>query len=85
MSLLLIKIVLYSTLLKPHTIAYKYSLGDNEYFESNIKLVGNIAYRIITKIQRNAIKSAGNSYQVGNWHRLKTKFIIKTTKSLTIK
>lgn len=79
------KIVLYSTLLKPHTMTYKYSLEDNEYFEGNIKLVGNIIYRIIAKLQRNAIKQAGNTYQVGNWRRLKNKFIIKNTKSLTIK
>jgi hypothetical protein len=84
-SLLFIKIVLYSTLLKPHTMTYKFSLGDNEYFESNIKLVGNILYRIITKIQRNAIKNSSKTFQIGNWRKLSNKFIVKTTKSLTMK
>lgn len=83
-TLLLVKIVLYSTLLKPHTLSKQESIN-SEYFENNIKLIGNIFYLLVTRIQKTYIHNSKKIYEIGNWRKLRQRFIIKPTTSMTIK
>lgn len=78
------KILLYNSILNPAKVDAKLFPPENELANKNFYFLGSIWYELCLELQDEYLCQVPQTYDIGNWRKLKGKFSIQPAKSLTV-